>query len=40
MIKVESLKDYLNKDEFKKLVTNIYKTTKFITDDYPNYKES
>ena len=39
MIKVESLKDYLNKDEFKKLVTNIYKTTKFITDDYPNYKD-
>lgn len=39
MIKVESLKDYLDKDEFKNLVTTIFKATKFITDDYPNYKE-
>ena len=39
MIKVESLKDYLSNDEFKKLVTSIFKTTKFISDDYPNYKD-
>ncbi len=38
MIKIESLKYYLDREEFKKLVTNIFKTTKFITDDYPNYK--
>ena len=38
MVMVESLKDYLDKDEFKKLVTTIFNTTKFIGDDYPNYK--
>ena len=38
MVMVESLKDYLDKAEFKKLVTTIFNTTKFISDDYPNYK--
>ena len=39
MIEIESLKDYLNKEEFQKLVKSIYKITDFITEDYPDYKE-
>ena len=39
MIEIESLRDYINKDEFKKLVKSIYKITSFITKDYPDYKD-
>lgn len=42
MVKIESLKDYLNiidKEEFIKLATKIYMITDFICEDYPKHKE-
>ena len=42
MIKVESLKDYIdqdNKKNFINLATEIYNITNFINKDYPQYKE-
>lgn len=42
MVKIESLKDYLNildKNEFEKLATKIYMITDFICEDYPKHKE-
>lgn len=42
MIKIKSLKDYINqtnKEKFINLATNIYNITDFICKDYPNYKK-
>lgn len=39
MVKIESLRDYINNnDEFVELVSKIYDFTSFIINDYPNYK--
>lgn len=41
MIKIESLKDYINvvpEEDFFDLATRIYKITDFICEDYPNHK--
>ena len=39
MIKIESLKDYINSEELIKLATKIYELTSFNSIDYPEYKE-
>ena len=41
MIKIESLKDYINvlpKEEYEKLAISIYMISDFICEDYPKYK--
>ena len=42
MIKIESLKNYLNtdsKEEFINLTNKIYEITNFLCEDYPEYNE-
>ncbi len=39
IIKIESLKDYINSEEFIKLAIKIYELTSFNCSDYPEYKE-